>query len=105
MGVLDDKRLQLGNERRLPAKREIGVDAVFKGAQPQLLEASAVDARERLVELRKRLTAPERESLAQASRRGLGIEMPSRREQLLEAQEVDRLRIDLDHEPPGPCLK
>ena len=36
--VLGDERLELGDERRVPPERELGVDPLLERREPQLLE-------------------------------------------------------------------
>ena len=66
--MLRDERLQLADERAVPAEREIGVDPVLERGEPELLEPVRLRPRERLVrEVGERRAAPERERLAAAA--------------------------------------
>jgi hypothetical protein len=63
--VLADERVKLGDQFRVPAQREVGVESVLDGAHTKLFEADALDLDELdRVEIGKRLTSPEVERLA-----------------------------------------
>src|SRR4029077_7873774 len=67
--VLRDESLCLRDERRGPAEREVGVDAVLERSESQLLEPLDVDAGERLErEGGERVVAPTRRRPAPAVR-------------------------------------
>src|SRR5215204_5860817 len=58
--------LELGDERRVAAEREVGVDPVLERGEPLLLEPRDLRLRERLVaEVGERTPAPQRERLPQ----------------------------------------
>ena len=60
------ERLELGDELVVAAEREIRVDSVLQTGQARFLEAGDLRLSERFVaEVRKRLTAPQTERLAQ----------------------------------------
>ena len=65
--VLADEPLQLGHELRVAAELEVGVDPLLERGEPLLLEAGALGACERRVELGERRPAPERERLTRAA--------------------------------------
>ena len=68
--VLGDEGLELGDERRMPAEREVGVDPLLERREAQLLEPLAGRGGERLVgEVGERRPAPEVERLAEQRRR------------------------------------
>ena len=58
--MLGAQRLELGHEPEVPAERELGLDPLLDGAEPQLLEPLDVEARERLeLEIGERASLPE----------------------------------------------
>jgi hypothetical protein len=58
--VFDGKGLELGNEPKLSAEREIHIDSLLHGCQAQLLQPLHLDAREGLeLEVRERTPVPE----------------------------------------------
>jgi hypothetical protein len=60
--VFRDESLELGDQRVVTAKRQIGLDAVFERGEPELLEPPHLALSERLVgEVCERRPAPERE--------------------------------------------
>jgi hypothetical protein len=66
-GVLTHEPLELAHERRLPALREILLDALLEAGKPELLEAGDLRLGEALIgKLGQRRPAPERECLARA---------------------------------------
>ena len=72
--VLGGERLELGDEREVAAERELGVDALLDGGEPQLLEPLDLDARERLeLEVGERASVPERLRGAERLGRRAGI--------------------------------
>ena len=95
--VLRDQRLQLADQLRVAAEREVGLDPLLQRRQPQILQPAGLDARERLlVELGQRRPAPQRERLAQQPRRARGLGRCARLgDEPLEPLQVDRLRLDL----------
>ena len=94
--VLADERLELGDELRTAAEREVGVDAVLERHEPQLLQAPDLGLAERLVgEIGERAPAPERERLAQRARRRVGVAGRARgRQQALEPVQVEPVLRD-----------
>ena len=71
--VLRDETLELADELRMAAEREIGLDPLLERREAKLLEADDRGLGELLVgEVRQRRAAPERERLAELCRGGLG---------------------------------
>jgi hypothetical protein len=68
--VLRHQRGELANQRGVPAERQLGLDPVLQARLAQLLQPPGLDRGERLVELRQRRPAPQRERVTQA-RNGL----------------------------------
>ena len=62
-GVARGERVELGNEHRMPAERQICVDPLLEEPEPHLLEPGGFGRRERLVQLGERRPAPERQRL------------------------------------------
>jgi hypothetical protein len=97
--VLVDEALQLADEVRVAAEREVCVDSFFERAYAQLLQSRDLRLGERLVrELVQWRPPPQAECLAQhrgclyvSSRRELS---PGVLEQQLEPARVDRLGVD-----------
>ncbi len=98
--LLCDERLELGDERLVPSKREVRVDPLLERQEPQLFEALDLRLGEGLVrEVRQRLASPQRERLAQALG-GLGgpaldVRAPAVLYVALEPPRVDLLGVDL----------
>ena len=91
-----DQQLELADEVGGAAECEVGLDAVLERGELQLLQARALDARERLGgELGQRRAAPEREcrpeALGSGGRVGLSERRPPRAGELLEAAQVERV--------------
>jgi hypothetical protein len=102
-GMLDDEALELGNERRVLAEREPGVDQLFLGDDSQLFEAGSLEENEGLEgEIGERRPAPERERLAEPldALRGVGF-ASCLLEQTLEAKQVDLVSLDLEQVARG----
>src|SRR5262249_40299668 len=60
VGVLDDQRLELGNERRLPTEAELGLDPLLESGDTELLDPLDLEAGKRLeLEVGQRSAAPE----------------------------------------------
>ena len=99
--VLGDERLELADELRVAAEREVGVDPLLERREAELLEPDDRGLRERLVgEVGERGAAPERERLAQR-RRGrsaspAGAVRLALAEQALEAVQVELLGLELE---------
>ena len=69
-----DKCVKLGDELRVPAQREVGVQPLLDCAHPEFFEAGSLDLDELdRVEIGKRLASPQVERLAQPLRRGAGL--------------------------------
>ena len=97
--VLGDQRLELGDEREVAAERQLGVDPLLDGREPELLEPLRLDLREPLeLEIPERPSVPEGFRGAQGLRRGSGIagreRLPPVRGEPLEALEVELSRLD-----------
>lgn len=91
-----DEPLELADEVVVFAEREVGVDPILERGQPSLFEALRFRGRERFErEIRKRRAAPQRERLVQESGRRGGIGALLVSDELLEAEEVDPRRVDL----------
>jgi hypothetical protein len=95
--VLGDERLELRHQLVMAAERQVGVDAILERGQPELLQPGDLALRERFaVKIGQRLSAPERERVAQARRPLDGIVAgPRLGDQRLEPGQVDLARRDL----------
>ena len=97
--MLGDQRLELGDRLAVPAEREPGVEVVFDGGDPHLLQAADRLLRERLVaHVRQRRPVPERERFGEDVGRLPGpargeVGAPAR-DQLLEARHVELAGCD-----------
>ena len=84
--MLGDQRLELADQARVAAEREVGLDPLLERRQPELLEPAGLDPRERLLaELGQRRPAPEGERLAQQARRAAGVGVARLGDEPLEA--------------------
>ncbi len=89
-----DEHLELGDQLRVPSTIEVRVDSRLQAGEVQLLEPCRLSPRERLLELRQRVSTPERKRLAEPLRREVGV--PGRvrcfalEPQSLEPDDVDR---------------
>ena len=97
--VLGHQRLELGDECEVAAERQLRVDALLDGRQPELLEPLRLDLREPLeLEIPERPSVPEGFRGAEGLRRGSGIagreRLPPLRGEPLEALEVELSRLD-----------
>ncbi len=93
--MLADQRLELADQVRVSAEREVGLDPLLERGEAQVLEPRGLRLRERLVcELRQRRPTPELECLAQELRGMLQVRLPRVRNERLEAQEIERVRLD-----------
>src|SRR4051794_39806067 len=64
--MLDDQHLQLADQLRVAAEREIGLDPLLHRRQPEILQSSRFHTCKRLVpEVGQRRTTPERERLTE----------------------------------------
>ena len=94
-----DEALQLGDELRMSAQREVGVDPFFERRQTLLLELGSRGDRERLrLEVLQRFPAPERECGAKG-RGGFtgacgGTRLPPQHRKLVE---VESPSVDVEH--------
>jgi len=69
-GVSGGQRLQLTDQIRVPAEREIGFDTVLEDPGPQLLQPRDLRVRERFIaDVGQRRTAPQRQRLPEDRRR------------------------------------
>ncbi len=97
-GVLGRQRVELRDQRGVPAEREVGVDPHLDREQVHLLEAPDRRLRERLVdEIGERGAAPERERLAQPLGGLLRLGGAGLLDEALEAVEIELLGGELDH--------
>ncbi len=101
-GLRLDERLELGDELGVAREREVGVDPLFEGDRPQLLEPGDLGLRERLVEeVGESRAAPQAERLAESGLRCLGAPVLKRVSTLVgeadEAVRVDPVRVELEH--------
>src|SRR6185369_6686856 len=98
--MIRDERLELADELGVPAERQVGVDPLLQRYQPQILQTPGLRTRERLVgELCERRPPPQRERLAEQARRTSRIGASRLGDEPLEAQQVDRLGIQLEQVP------
>ena len=100
-----DERLELGNQLCVAPQREIRIDPIFDGNEPELLETSDLRLGEGLVrEVDERLTSPERESLAQLlcrTRRILLEHLPGFGREVFEAVGIERVLVEPQLVPRG----
>ena len=90
-----DELLQLADQLRLAAGREVGLDARLDGGQTLLLQPRDLGLRERLEgELGERRPAPQRQRLAQSGRRVLGLSGGQRLASVLD-ELLEALRVEL----------
>ena len=99
-----DERLELRDELGVPAKREVGLDALLEHDSAELLETCDLGLGKRLVEeVRERRAAPEGERLAHRALGGDRIAAHERGAPLLrqsrEAVDVDVFGRELEHVP------
>ena len=95
--MLTDERLELGNELRVAAEREVGIDPQLERGEARSLEALGLRLRENVVgELGERLAAPEAERLAEQPARPGGIGAFRLGDQPLEAEQVELVGVDPD---------
>jgi hypothetical protein len=95
--MLVDERLQLGNQLRVTAERQVGLEAALERDEAQLLEAADLRLPEHLgSEIGQRRPAPEQERFPQESRGALGWCAVGRPDESLEAQQVELVRRDSD---------
>ena len=91
-----DERLELTDQLRSPARRQVGVDSLLEGGEPELVEPRRFGAREGLsCEVGERGPADEGEGLAEERGSLLGkIGRAGLGEQPLEACRVELLRLE-----------
>ena len=98
--VARHERLQLPHDVAMAAERELRIDPVLDGDEPQLVEVRGRGRGERLRELTERGPAPERARRREALGRRDGVAVGQRLAALLaqplEPQQVDGLRRDLE---------
>ncbi len=97
--MLVDERVELGDERRMPAERELGVDALLNGPEPHLLQPLHLDACERLeLEVCERAAAPQPLGPSQELGRGSGIagrkRLSCRHDEPFEELDIKLVRLD-----------
>ena len=104
-----DEPVELGDELAVTALIEIGVDPRLDTDEMELVQPRSLDPGERLLELRERITPPERECLAQPLGRERCVPGCVRRVTLgtqpREPDDVDGRRLDLDRIPGRPGAK
>src|SRR3954449_3020400 len=94
------RRLELRDELVGRTAREVRVDARLEGREPEILQPRDLQLGEALVrELGERCAAPERERLAKRSRDAGRRRAARRRDEALEALQVELVRGDLDRVP------
>ena len=91
--VRSRQHFQLGDERIVASAGEVGIDAVLRAREPELLEPGDLGLRERLVEeVGERSPAPEAERAVQGGSGALGIAggelLPSPRGEAVELRQV-----------------
>ena len=98
-----DEGVELGDELRVTAERQLGVDALLQARQVLLDEPRLLQPSERLVELGERRAAPQRERTPQ---RGGGIVRAAVRERFaplgmepLEGTQVERVAVEVEAVP------
>ena len=81
----------------MAAECEVRLDAQLERGEPCSVKAVNLRLRGRIVgEIRKRLPAPQGEGLGQQTARPSGVRSFRLGDQLLEAQQVDLIRVDSD---------
>ena len=95
--IVANKRLEFGDQLRVPAERKFGLDSLLDGRRVTLLEVCALRPRHRLVEIGERWPAPECQRGLQPLRSRRWITPLRVREQRVEAIEVDGARLGRDH--------
>jgi hypothetical protein len=70
--LLADQPLQLAGKIRASAEGGVGLDPLLQRRDAQVFQPASLDPRERLLELRQRRPAPERQRRAQQLSRALG---------------------------------
>ena len=81
----------------MPAEREVGLDALLEGDQPQLLQARDLSREILMGEIGQRRPAPERQGLAELFGGDRGFGSTGVADELLEAGQVELVRADLEH--------
>ncbi len=93
--MLPDERLELGDQLRMPAERELRLETGLDRAEPLLLEPCDLGSRKRGgEEVPERRAAPERQSLAQVLRSGGGTRRASAGDEPPEPLEVELPGLD-----------
>src|SRR5262249_39178716 len=95
-----DECLELGDDIRVSAERDLRIHQPLDRSQPKLLESIDLGAREVVVrEVGERRSAPESERLAELSSGSLGFRAACLFQQLLETMSVQIARIELQDVP------
>ncbi len=98
-----DERLELGDERRLAAEGQLGVDALLEAGETVLFEPRLLQPGERLRELRQRHPAPQVERPPQHPGRLLSAAIRQRfaspRLQRLESVQIERVTVEVEAVP------
>jgi hypothetical protein len=102
--MLGDQPLELRDELSMTAGREFGLDPLFQGGQPTLLEPLDVKPRERLeLQIGQRPPPPERLRFPKSSNGRLGVaslqRRPPRRHESLVALQVELAGLDAQAVP------
>ena len=104
-----DQGLELPDDVRVIAEREIGLDPPLQRRRPLLLEARPLVAREGLRELRQGRATPEPESPSKQLGRGAGVSvgerLAPRRDEPLKPPEIELLVGDFEHVAGRPRLQ
>jgi hypothetical protein len=104
--VLAHERLQLADDGGGASEREVRLDPLLEGAEPELLEAGDLGLSKRFVgELTQRGAAPQSNGLMEEAGGGLDVggrhRAPAVGEKLLEALGVQAAGLDPEQIPPG----
>ena len=102
--MLAHERVELADQRRVPAEREIGVDSILERREALLLEPGSLALRKRLVrEVPQRRAAAQRQRLPQPTARELRIALCERiaalRDERLESVHVELAMFGLEQIP------
>src|SRR5262249_19685805 len=101
--LLRDQQLELPDELRVLAEREVGFDALLERVESQVLESPGPRTGERrLADPGERRPSPQCEPLAQLFGRSLRRGIPRLGHEPLEAMEIDRVGADLQQVTTRP---
>ena len=99
--MLAHEPLELRNQLRVPSQREVGLDPLFECGQPLLLEARSLGRSEGVAQLGQGRSSPQGQPLPEQPGSLHGLLRPRRRDQLLEAMEVELPVADADEVARG----